>query len=383
MIAGHDIVVLSGMFHDDLWTSKQQISQILSRQNRLLFVEPYLTHITPFSRAELRPMWRRSLGKGFLRRVDRLHVYTPFPLFPFRHRSAFFQRLNDYLYVRSIKGVIHQLGFSPSLLYSFVYDTGGAIGQFREKVAIYHCADDWSKMPIPGKSQERVVELEAQLARKSTFVISASVKNANRLEQYNRHNYYIPNGVDFDLFSRAVTETHTLPDELSDMPRPRLIFIGSLDVWIDYALIEYVAQKRPEWSLILIGPAKTNVQQIKQYPNIYLLGRKERQLLPQYLHTADVALIPFQVNDLTSAVSPLKLYEYMAAGVPVVSTEMPEVRALHPTVRVATDYEEFLLHVENALHDNRQQRAELVEYAARSSWDARVEKISHLIEMFL
>lgn len=383
MISGVDIVILSGVFYDDLWTSKQQIARRFARNNRVLFVEPYLTMLSPLTVPEERHHWQKALFGEALRQTDGLTVYSPPPLLPFRQYNNWIRRINDYFYIHGVRRVIKILDFQQPILWSFIHDSGVIIDQLGDILSIYHCADDWTEMPIPHKNTTQIKQLEGQLASRVDLIFSSAEKNTQRLSEFNKRSFYTPNGVDFELFNQAVSEVFPLPDELIAVPSPRLGFIGTLHVWVDFELIEYIASQRPDWSLVLIGPVKTDVSRLLKYKNVHLLGRKPREQLPQYLQSFDVCLIPFLLNNLTQSVNPLKLYEYLASGKPVISTDLPEVQTAIPFVRIASSKEGFVESVAEIINQGTLGMKERTAYAHTSSWDARVEILSKLIENYL
>lgn len=383
MLSNHDIVFLTGVFYDDLWTSKQQLARRLARHNRVLFVEPYLTAITPISVPSERANWKRALSRNALRTVDGLTIYSPPPLLPFRHYAEMVQALNDHLYVAAVRRVMRSLGFRKPILWSFIHDAGPAIGMLDERISIYHCADDWSEMPLPHKVTHRIKRQEHAQARKVDLVFSAAQKNTERLRALNPQSYYTPNGVDFELFNETAQAVLPPPPDIAGIKGPILGFIGTLHTWIDLALIRSVAEQHPEWSIVLIGPAKIDVSVVQGLPNIHLLGQKGRAELPAYLQAFDVCLIPFVDNNLTRAVNPLKLYEYLAAGKPIVSTNMPEVRTAAPYVAIAPTREAFVDTLAQVLAQQGAGAAERIAFARQNSWDGRVELLSNLIQSHL
>ncbi len=383
MLSGFDIIILSGVFYDDMWTSKQQIARRLALQNRVLFVEPYLTLITPVSVPGETSHWKKSLGNQSLRFFDGLYVYSPHPLLPFRHYADGIQYLNAKLYLASIRKTLKKLNFHQPILWSFIHDAGDVIGNLKERLSIYQCADDWAEMPLPHKVKHRIRKLEAQTAAKANIIFSAAKKNAERLSQFNPMSYYTPNGVDFDLFNQAAEMDFPIPDDLKNIPAPRLCFIGTLHEWVDYDLLAYVADQKPEWSILLIGPRMVDTPQLLNKNNVHFLGKKKREQLPAYLRHVDACLIPFKVNKLTNVVNPLKLYEYLATGKPVISSDLSEVKTALPFVNIAENYERYVQSASKAIEEGDRGAQERINFAKANSWEARIQLLSGHIENWL
>nr|WP_243237156.1 glycosyltransferase [Heliobacterium chlorum] len=173
----------------------------------------------------------------------------------------------------------------------------------------------------------------------------------------------------------------------SDLPsgfRHLIGFVGGIGDWIDVSLLARLAAGQKESALVLIGPVETDVQALKSLPNVFLLGRKPYGSLPDYIRHFEVCLSPFRINELTLSVNPVKVYEYLAAGKPVVSTALPEVTPFAPVVSVAKDEESFIEAVRNALAtDSPEKRAERLALAEHHSWDARLEPMLQEIQQKL
>jgi glycosyltransferase involved in cell wall biosynthesis len=170
-----------------------------------------------------------------------------------------------------------------------------------------------------------------------------------------------------------------VPDELRGLPRPILGYFGLLaEDWVDVPLLERVADRFPHGSLVLIGRATRDLASLASRPNVHLLGRRPYASLPSYCRAFDVALNVFPLNDVTLAANPLKVREYLAAGLPVVSTRIPEVEVLGDRVRVARDHEGFLEEVAQALRDPgcKPERSASVE---AEGWDARFAELVHAL----
>ena len=161
-------------------------------------------------------------------------------------------------------------------------------------------------------------------------------------------------------------------------PGPLCGYYGALASWFDYKLLEEVAGRNPSWRFLLIGPdydGSIKRARLKRYGNIYWAGPKDYRSLPGFLARFDVAMIPFVINDITRATSPLKLYEYFAGGKPVICTPMPECMA-NPEVRIVTDATAFTVALEEARASGEDPlfRGRLRELGRQNSWRARAEE---------
>jgi glycosyltransferase involved in cell wall biosynthesis len=247
---------------------------------------------------------------------------------------------------------------------------------------VYYCVDDFAE--FPGYDRALVRRLERQTISGSDVVIASARKlyEAKRLLHDNVH--LVPHGVDVDHFAAALRHSLAAPPDVADCTRPVFGFFGLIGKYVDLSLIAAVARRRPDWTFVLIGEAVCDTSTVGRFANVRLLGRRSYDELPQYCRAFDAGLIPFLVNDLTRAVNPIKLREYLAAGLPVVSTPLPEVRAYEPHVRVGDTPETFERACELALDDARsipaQERRALVR---EDGWPARVEQISRIVQSAL
>jgi hypothetical protein len=147
-------------------------------------------------------------------------------------------------------------------------------------------------------------------------------------------------------------------------------------------VIRHLALARPEWSFVLIGEVRTNTSGVRDLPNVHLLGRRNYQSLPGYCKAFDIAILPFVVNELTLAANPLKLREYLAAGLPVVATPLPEVQKLNGIVHMARTPEDYLSEIDALLSiDRRGPRLTDSLRMDSESWDEKVEELSGYIAL--
>jgi glycosyltransferase involved in cell wall biosynthesis len=220
-----------------------------------------------------------------------------------------------------------------------------------------------------------------RLLKDAQLVIASARQLYEQAIRYRPDALLCPNGVDYDLFTTGDNrELKTPPDiaPISELGRPIIGYYGALARWFDYALMTKVASLRPDLSFVLIGPDydSTLPPELLDLPNVYWLGVKPYHEIPLYLHHFDVAVIPFVVNEVTNAVSPLKLFEYMAAQKPVVITPMRE-SSQYPGVLLASTATEFAHQLDKALslREDAAYRALLNQLALENTWQARAEQI--------
>ncbi|WP_127590124.1 glycosyltransferase [Paenibacillus lautus] len=245
---------------------------------------------------------------------------------------------------------------------------------------VYDCMDHHGGFSTNDKS---MLLLEEQLLREAELVVTTSQHLYDWAAKYNPATVLIRNAVNSDYFSKPPDEV--LP-ELESIHQPIIGYYGAISDWFDIQLVESLARSRPEWTFVLIGHTfGCDTSGIEELSNVLLLGEKPYRELPAYLHRFQVALIPFKKNELTQATNPVKLYEYLAAGKPVISTELPEVRTVagnivtiaNTEVQFEEAIEAALLESENSAIEQRQQFAEL------NNWGQRYEALDAYIVQHL
>jgi glycosyltransferase involved in cell wall biosynthesis len=187
----------------------------------------------------------------------------------------------------------------------------------------------------------------------------------------------LPNGVDVQKFGAAKDKTAIIPAAIAAIAQPVILYVGAVMDWFDWELVAFCARQRPSWQFVLLGPTNFPPDRLRSVPNIYYLGTCQPESVPYYLKRASVCIIPFVMNELTKNVSPLKLYEYLAAGRPVVSVPMPEVVAEETPrcVTVAADADGFVSAIERFLLEGYDD-AECSRIANAHSWDGLFARLT-------
>ena len=378
LLAGTDIVAFANDWTADP-TSKHHIMRRFSRTNDVLWIEaagmrtPKLTSAYDRKRLLLK-------AKAILREsrpvLDRLHVMTP-PALPFP-KSALAKQANAALYRFSIGRELKRLRLdSAPLICSFVPQCAPYIRHLPRAFTMYYCVDRWSA--FEGFDPSTMERGEAELCRNSDLVIASAEDLAERCRRHASNVHYVPHGVDFEHFASAL-EPGDLPADLAGIPEPRVGFFGLIHEWVDTDLIGRLADALP-YSFVLIGSAKSDLSELQRRPNVFLLGRKPYAELPAYSRGFQASLVPFRMNDLTLSVNPIKLREYAAAGLPVVSSPLPEVRKCGDIATCATTFDDWVDAVRAAVasgSDSAARRAQS-ERVRMDDWSYRCADIARLV----
>jgi glycosyltransferase involved in cell wall biosynthesis len=200
-----------------------------------------------------------------------------------------------------------------------------------------------------GSARRRVERAEAEIARRADVVFATSQGLRRRLAAHRAAVHLLPNGVDAERF--CVADRAAAPAQIARLPRPVLGYFGTLGAWVDFDLVGRLASQRPEWSFVFVGPGRpSSAARLGAFPNVQFLGPVPYDELPRYAAGFDVGLIPFKLNELTWHVHPIKALEYLAAGLPAVSTPLPDLEGLAGHVRFATTPFKWLVAIEECLH---------------------------------
>jgi len=340
MLKSKSIICFANDFRGDP-TSKQQVMKILSENNTILWINSIAMRRPSASVADMSRLWSKvtKFFKGLDQINKNLYVFTPLVL-PLPSLK-FAQLLNKFLLLSYLKFFIWKLKMKNIQLWTFVPNMISLVGKLGEEKVIYYCVDEWSEFSF--LDRETIVRLEKELLLKSDVVITTAKKLYESKIKHNSRTYLVPHGVDFDFFSQALKPSFYVPDDIEILPNPRIGFFGLIHEWVDLGLIEFMAQKHPEWSIVMIGKLVPgiDISRSSAFKNIHFMGQKDYSELPHYCKGLDVALIPFKINELTLNVNPIKLREYLAAGLPVVSTPLPEIIPYKDVVYLAESKEEF------------------------------------------
>ncbi len=396
-------------FSTDAWGDMKRPGQLmlhLKRKAPVLYVEPRLsvTSMLKNWRVALTAPWRARIRRAFTGGYDEVepgvYVLTPIISVP-PQRVAFLPgSWLDWLGARQERGVLaralrssKRLGFREPLVW-VSYPMGLPGWTPRDwRLLVYDCMDRWSDFPDALEDRrflEAVVSAEERLLYSADVVFCSAAGLFEAKRNVARGPVHlVRNGADVEHFEPKGRQA---PADVESLPRPIIGYVGALADWVDFELIRDAAVLKPEWSFVLVGPAfqgKTTgdaraLDAVRVLPNVHLLGARPYAEVPAYLEAFDVATIPFKLNGLTEDTNPIKVYEYLAAGVGVVSTPLPEIQTL-PEVRVAADAQEFVAACEALVADRRDPQAvsEWIATARRNSWKERADAIWAAIEELL
>jgi glycosyltransferase involved in cell wall biosynthesis len=371
LIKNRDILCFS---HD--WTgdplSKTHLMRLLARDNRILWVNS-IGYRTPSvgSKADLGRAWKKLVQAWQPMREVEPNLFVLNPLAIPAYGSSWARAINRVWLRGQVRKAMRRLHFRRPINWVFNPSAAVIAGSLGEEIVIYHCVDEYTA--FSGVQSQAIADLEEDLLRKSDLVIVSAELLRESKQQVNPRTVLVRHGVEFGHIRKSLDPATKVPEEVAHLPRPIIGFFGLIADWVDTDIMAQVAKKYPHGSLVVLGKATTDVSELKKIPNVHMLGRKPYSELPNYSKAFDVALNPFRINKLTLNANPLKVREYLAAGLPVVSTNIPEVAVLGQC-RIADSPTAFLEEVEEALKDPGP-KIERSDSIRAESWEARLEEI--------
>ncbi len=376
----HDIICIGFPPWDgDYMKSTILLMKELAKYNNVLYVE------YPFSWTDvyrgLRGQVKRPIGRilGTQSRLfevrvaeqRNLHVLTLPPVLPLKwvnHEGAYdyLSRINASIAQKAIWKALKKLAFSPSICVNAFNPFLGnfLVGVFKEKRLVYYCYDQIEAARWAGKHGPR---LEKEFIPKTDAIITSSSSLHEVKSPMAKESFLIKNGVDFDLFSQALElpPTHYTPT---------VGYIGSLDDRLNYTLIRSLLEHMPDIRFLFVGrvTAPSSVEQLKAFSNFEWVPPQVPEMLPGFLGQMQVGIIPFEINAFTKHIYPLKINEYLAAGLSVVSTPFSDLSDFERYIHIQSDEHQFREAILTAMQQNSPKCVkERQELAKEHSWERR------------
>lgn len=379
MFADNDIFYFSNDWNSDNRTSSHHIAEQLSKYNRVFYLETAGLRAPRANARDIKRIFLKLLrGIQGTRRVnDRFYLLTllQVPL----HRFGPVRRLNRFLLGYTLRRVCKKHQVIQPVMWLISPHNFPVLGQLNELMTVYYCVDDFSS--FPGVEREAIQLLDKRLAERADIVFAVAETVWKQKKALNENCHFSPHGVDFDHFIKATDPHLPIPEEMLNLKKPVIGYIGVVEEWIDLDLIEFMAKERPTWSFALIGRIAVDVSPLASLPNVYLFGPRPYAKLPGYAKAFDVAIIPYKLNSQTINANPKKLREYLASGKAVVSVRTPEVERFKEVVEIAESSSEFLEKIEGCLKSEGRTAVEKRLRAVRNmGWEKHFEKLSVELE---
>ncbi len=351
----------------------------LAATNRVVYFEPFHGLMSP----------KRSAGVQGLREVrDGLWVYRPtYPYLPGNMRSAAARLANGSMYRREIAALLGRMGIAKPWLWAY-FAQNLSVLDLPFKNLIYDCVDDWPSF-FPNPAEKRFVRrTDEQLCRRAGMVFVGSEPLLEKRKTFNDRTFVVNHAADISHFMSAADPALAIPSDLEAVPHPRIGFVGMVDeLRFDVGLIAKLAEN-PENQIVIVGGFMGDARKrVPERPNVHVLGMKPVAALPAYLKGMDALIMPYTMSETTRYIFPLKLFEYLATGKPVVATPISAVLTVRDYFYVADSPGEFAGLVRLALEERDAAAQERRREKARAhTWEAHVQRkldlmAEHLLEL--
>lgn len=372
-------------FGPDYWDgprhNRHYYCEALSRHVKILFVSPpfYIVRI-------LREIFKGTLNKSGLRKVnDNLFNYSPSKFLFMIYRYRWLDRFLKNLRIRKIKKIMRRMGMEKPVLLIWHPAFLDMIGKFDESLVIYYVYDNISGY-VGGSGQKSDNEL--QLLRSADIIFTLSQELYKENKKWAKEIYHMPNAVDFDLFSQARLAETTIPYEMTTIPKPRIGYIGTINEKVDIELLEYIADTRPDWSIVLIGRENYQTHSAKEKfiaftmrENVYRFNYVEYNHVPEYLKALDICMMCYIINDWTYYGDPSKMHEYLASGKPTIAVALPAIKEFENVIAIPTSREGWVSAIENGLAETDEKMCEeRIRVAYENSYTERAARTIGIIE---
>jgi glycosyltransferase involved in cell wall biosynthesis len=388
MLSGKDIVYFGlDRWGGPLWKDRHEICWRLAEKNRVVYVD---------SRSQFRSLrhglrtgritWQELRGSSLRQMRPGLWVFHYPDWAPISARyptKQFFRAIRR----ASLRSVLRRLNMTQPIVW---LNTPGMVDLVSEvpspALRIYHATDQYcAYQNVAASLRTRIIRQERSLLECVDIVIATEKGLFDDKRKINTETYLVPNGVRFSDYQGAKTST-TAPAGIANIERPRLGYIGLVGDRLDFGMLKSAAELRPDCSLILIGELRIEKKEkewreLIALPNVHLIGPVTIDQVPHYVNQFDVGLIPYQQDEEALYACPLKLFEYLAAGIPVASIDIPAVRLVGDYVSIARNADEFPTAIDHALADKSpEKKEERTRIGYRNRWSLRLERISAIID---
>jgi glycosyltransferase involved in cell wall biosynthesis len=309
--------------------------------------------------------------------LPRFHVFTPL-LLPL-YGTAWARPINAALVARQVRGVCRRLGIERPIVFATVPTAWEVLRRFEHAALLWNRSDRYSEFAETDQAYVRTLEQELLKGADRILYVSRALLESERALAGDRA-VFIDHGVDLEHFRRR--EPAEEPADLRAIPHPRVGFFGGIDDYVvDLDLMEQLARRLPDAQLVIVGDATCSMSRFESHPNVHWLGFRPYEEIPRYGSGFDVAIMPWLDNEWIRHSNPIKLKEYLALGLPIVSRPFPELERYADLVRIGRAADEFAEMVRRTLADggpgSAQERRERV---AGASWDRIAADLIRLAE---
>jgi glycosyltransferase involved in cell wall biosynthesis len=378
MQQNRDVLLFSTADWDNpFWTNKQHMSVLFAKNGyRVLYVDSLGLRQPVLNKKDIARIAHRLMKAVPWPKKVRQGIWRASPLVLPWHGNRIVRALNKHLLRLTMRWHIFVLGMRRPLIWTYNPVIADLCNSLPHKGIVYHCVDDLTAAPhVDASAIERG---ERDLAATADLCFVTAPKLEERMSGLFRRVIHEPNVCDFNHFASA-RRPQAEPEALKDIPHPRLLFVGALSEYkVDFPLMEKVARRLPDIHWVLIGESGEGQPGSRKPPkrdNVHLLGPQAYTNLPSFMAHIDAAVLPAPINDYTLSMFPMKFFEYLASGLPVICTPLPALQQFSDLCFFAHDAEEFESAISRILAGERRDADKIDATCKHHSWEERFRRM--------
>lgn len=398
MVLKNNVIVFLGntRFDSEIKATSLFVARNLARENKVFFIDyPFtLKDYYKYARSEGKDNRKNKFSlfsDGLLDTdIPNLKIVITPPVIPinFLPENKVFRQLlkiNEYIISLRLQKIFKSHNIQDFIyINSFNFHYPNIAKKIRPSLTVYHCVDP---MIIP-YDMRHGIKSENQLVKESDLVICTSKALFNEKKKLNKNSFFVPNATDSTIGAMALAPDLPIHKSLVNLPKPIVGYLGTIERRIDYKLVEIIVDQNPDKTFVFAGPVLDNYvpESLFRKSNLHIIGAVPYSEVPQMIRSFDVAIIPFKKDEVSETIFPIKLFEYLSAGKPVVATDFnPDLKDFtDKLVQYCSDPNNFTQAINDALAENGADKIlERRKLAAQNTWENRSDQIAEIINSYL
>jgi len=395
-----DIICLSFEFWNKMWRMTQQKMYYISNLTgcKILYINPTIDFLyLLFNFRSCLKLYglttiARALFGLHLKYNENIIIFTPSRMIPFSYRFKFLYKLEYNIYRRRIRKLVTKYNFREAILWiNRPFDSKNENMGFPFDFTVFDWTDDWysfekyEKNEITIKTREE--EIYNSLLSDSKIVFCVSKNLYQRAKKINKNSYLIPNATDYKNFSQCRNNNLNRIRNIERLGVYKIGYVGFILNRIDFKLIDFASKQNSDLEFIFVGPIMKSFKIPKYIQNnqhVHFIGPVDYYDLPCYIQYFDVLIIPHYVDEVTSSMDPIKIYDYLATGKPIVTSRVAGSDKFHNIINISKNKEEFYKMIMDSLINEEEKNINLrMEAGKNNSWENRAKKIVDILNQYM